>query len=252
LGLPARCLPLGVGDKRLFGRVIDAAHLAAVVVDDKHRAALGELATELEPAARQTNAADVLVRQDDKWHGYNALSRAAVAALETQVKASSVADKLHNRLVLIVGANAAAWTLAFAVKKRGGIPIIASHDRDGARRIAQAFGCRQVPFEALYSTMHDVLVVCSEEKDEAPARGRPAAEGVQPGYLRPGMTVLDLTALPRKSTLLKEAAVRGCSVVPPREVVLNHLGVQVHLIAGQDVPREVLAETFDALVDEES
>ena len=37
---PARCLPLGVGSMKLFGKVIDAVKLAAVVVDETHRRAI--------------------------------------------------------------------------------------------------------------------------------------------------------------------------------------------------------------------
>src|SRR5262249_24947325 len=48
LGLPARCLPLGVGSTRLFRKVIEAVKLAAVVVDDAHQHSFLEIATELD------------------------------------------------------------------------------------------------------------------------------------------------------------------------------------------------------------
>jgi hypothetical protein len=40
-------------------------------------------------------------------------------------------------------------------------------------------------------------------------------------------------------------------MVPPREVLLNQVALQVRAIGGQDVPRELLEETFNGLVDEE-
>src|SRR5207253_3018724 len=80
---------------------------------------------------------------------------------------------------------------------------LASHDRNAVRDLAQALECRHVLFEAICTTMHDVLVVCDDEKDH---KARSGEGGVHPGYLRPGMTVLDLTAAFAASPLLREAA----------------------------------------------
>jgi len=75
LDLPARCLPLGVGNFRLFRKVMEAVHLAAVVIDEPNRHALLDIPAELDPAARQTEAADLLLHHEQKWHGYNLTCR---------------------------------------------------------------------------------------------------------------------------------------------------------------------------------
>ena len=49
--------------------------------------------------------------------------------------------------------------LAREVKERGGMLIIASHNRTSAQELAKSLECRHVAFEALYTTMHDVLIV---------------------------------------------------------------------------------------------
>jgi 3-dehydroquinate dehydratase/shikimate dehydrogenase len=240
LGLPARCLPLAVGKIAVFRKVIDAARLASVVVDPQHRGHVLEVATQPEEAAKEAEAADLLVQRDDQWHGYNTLWRAAIAALDATLKARSPDKGLDGRIVMIVGANALARTMAYGVKRRGGAPIIASRDAGAAQHTAQRFGCRHILFEAIYSTMHDVLVVCSAEQEKLKEKARSGEAGIHSGYLKPGMTVMDLTTMPRKSALLSDAEVRGCNVVSPRSLLLDQLQLEVRLITGQDVPREVL------------
>ena len=171
---------------------------------------------------------------------------------------------------MLVGVNAAARSLAYGIKKRGGALIIASHNRQAAHALAQQLDCRFVPFEALYTTMHETLVICSDEKDQSRERERPpigagsvsdrgrqqeraeqTTEAVHSGYLRPGMTVMDLTALPRKSAFLHEAQTRDCRVVEPQQILLELALLQTHLIAGQHVPREPLQKVLDELIEDE-
>jgi 3-dehydroquinate dehydratase/shikimate dehydrogenase len=249
LGQATRCWPVQVGNMQLFRKIIDAVKLTGVVVDEEHRSSILEIATELTPEAQEAQAADLILHQEKKWQGYNLLGRAAVTALEGTLRGTAADRPLHARPVMIVGANPAAWAVAFAVKRRGGLPIIASRDKNDGLRLAQAIDGRHVQFEGLYSTMHDVLIVCSEEKVSAKARATEA--GVHPGYLKASMTVMDLTALPRMSVLLRDAAARGCTIVPPRQVLLEHALLQLPLISGQQVPREPLEAVLGKMVDEE-
>jgi len=276
LDISARCLPLGVGNSRLFRKVMEAVHLAAVVVDEPNRHALLDIPAELDSAARQCESVDLLLPHDQKWHGYNLLCRAAVAALEATVRDSvqtthhspftthsSSSDKpLEGRTVMVVGVNATARALAYGIKKRGGALIIASHNRQAAHALAQQLDCRFVQFEALYTTMHEIIVICDEQgaahEVSGPARPLTTVRGsssltarqpVHSGYLRSGMTVMDLTQLPRKSQFLREAQSRDCRVVEPRQILLELALLQIHLIAGQECPRERLQDVLTELVE---
>jgi 3-dehydroquinate dehydratase / shikimate dehydrogenase len=238
--LPARCLPLGVGSVRLFRKIIDATKLGGLVLDPDHRRELVEIAGELEPAAEQARSADVLRNKGEVWKGYNTETKATMAALEEAVRVKFPGDNpLHGRVALVVGVNELARTVAEAIKERGAALVIASRDRQAAQALAQALECRFVQFEAIYSTMHDVLVVCDEEPPQGKS-ARPEAAGVHAGYLKPGMTVMDLTAGVQKTPLVREAALRGCSVVTPRQMLVGQIAMQAKLLAGKEVPREVL------------
>jgi 3-dehydroquinate dehydratase/shikimate dehydrogenase len=268
LGMTARCLPLGVGNSRLFRKVMEAVRLAAVIVDEPNHHALLDIPAGLDPAARQCEAVDLLLPHEQKWHGYNLLCRAAVAALEAATRTtatitppSSSSDKpLQGRTILIVGVNSAARALAYGIKKRGGALIIASHNRQAAHTLAQQLDCRYVQFEALYTTMHEIIAICDDEQDQThtqASRERKVAqrtehsESVHSGYLRSGMTVMDMTTLPRKSRFLRDAQARDCRVVEPRQILLELALLQTHLIAGQDVPREKLQKVLAELIQDE-
>src|SRR5438874_1499208 len=81
-GLPARCLPLGVGSVPLFRKVMDAVRLGGVVVDAEHQSSFLGIATDLEGAAREAQAVDLLVPEGKKWRGCNTTGPAALDALE--------------------------------------------------------------------------------------------------------------------------------------------------------------------------
>jgi shikimate 5-dehydrogenase len=205
---------------------------------------------EVQPTAAEAGAVDVILHKNDKWHGYFTGYAAVVAALASAVKARMGGDDpLKGRMVLVVGLNEAARGVAVELLRRGVSVILASHKKKAGLELAQELGCRQVQFEALYSTMHDALVVCDEEKEEV--RAKPGAAGVHPGYLKPQMTVVDLTSGMKRSQLLRDAETRGCAVVTPRDLLLEQLGLQARLFTGKQVEHEVLAAALPASLTEE-
>jgi hypothetical protein len=126
--------------------------------------------------------------------------------------------------------------LATAARPAGAIPIIAGRDQQAAQALAQSLGCRFVLEEAVYTTLHDVLVRCDDTE-------------LHPGYLQPGMTVVDATALPRPSRLLDEAGQRGCHVVSPEFVLVELVNRYLRALTGATVPDEFLFDILRPLLD---
>jgi 3-dehydroquinate dehydratase/shikimate dehydrogenase len=245
LNVNARCLPLLVDSIPLFRKIADAVHLAGVVVDEPHKGDIVAIASELERPVERSRAADLLLHKESHWAGYQTISRAAIAALEKVVPNQKHPDRpLTGRMVMIAGSNATARAMAYAIQHRGGVPILASHHRKAVQAMAEQLSCRFVPFEGLYSTMHDVLVVCGEDSEGELLAAKTGQTGVHPGYLKQSMTVMDLTALPHDSSLLLDARSRGCTVVPAKEIVLGHVEIIVRSLGGQSVSRQVLEEIW--------
>ena len=248
LQLPARCLPLGVGNVQLFRKVMEAVKLAGAIVDEEHQQAVAEIATELHGAADKVKAVDVLLHKADTWHGYNTHIHTLVDGLTRTLKEKGESDHpIKGRMVVLVGLSVAARALAIKIQRRGGSIILASHKKKAGQQLAQELGCRFIQFEALYSTMHDVLIVCEEEKDEVPGR----TMGIHAGYLKKGMTVMDLTATARRSELLQQAVDRGTLIVEPRELLLDQLELQSRLLTGKQVPRQVIDKAVPDMLAEE-
>jgi 3-dehydroquinate dehydratase/shikimate dehydrogenase len=240
LNLSARCLPMGVGNVKLFGKVIEAVKLAGAVIDDEHRRSILQIATQREPSAARTGAADLILHRDNQWHASDTAIPSAASALESVIQARSGSEHpLAGRIVLLAGVNDLARMMGRELKQRGSVLIFAGRDRDAAHQLAQEMQCRFVQWEALYTTIHDVLIVCDGES------------AIHPGYLKPGMTVLDLTAPLQASELLREAEARGCGVVSPRELWLEQVSLQAHLLTSKEVSRQVLADAVPWLWDEE-
>lgn len=246
--LPFRCLPMGVGNMKLFRKVMDAAKLGAAVIDPSHQTDILEIGPELHGSAKAIGAADLLIHRGDAWHGFHCSSQAWVQALAEALKVRMQTDNpIKDRMVMIVGLVPSARILAREMQRLGANAILASYQRKAGQQLAQEIGCRCVAFEALYSTMHDVLVVCADEKGEG---GK--ASGLRASYLKPSMTVMDLTADFTPSLLLEEARLRGCNIVEPKGVFVQQLMIVAKLLTGKPVDQDVLLRSLPERFAEEA
>jgi 3-dehydroquinate dehydratase / shikimate dehydrogenase len=254
LVLPHRVLPMQVGNLKLFRKVADVVKLQGVTLEEELYEKAHEAAFLDETAKFPMQAADLLLPDAEHgWRGSNALRHAAVSALEATLREREPdgMGSLHGKMVLFAGAWPPARMLAPGLKERGTSLIFASKDRAAAQRLAQIFGGRQIAWEAIYSTHHDVLVV---GRDGAPAEGTEVQEEelpIHPGYLRAGMTILDLTSVPQQSRFLGEARQRGCGVVEPARLLVEQVREHVRRVAEQEVGAEALQEKLAGWLGEE-
>ena len=249
LELPFRCLPLAVGNVRLFRKVMDLLKLSAVIVGEQDQAKLFTLAEETDSQAKGTHAVELLVRKKGVLHGFNHSYKGAVEGLAATLRARGGQEQpLKGRMAALVGVNWLARAIGVRLLELGVGVIILSRDKARAQKLARALGCRFAAMEALYSTSHDILIHCH---DEAKAVDGKKVEDINPGYLKPSMVVMDLTCGLGKSTLLEEAERRGCTTVPPRQLFMSHLQRQVRLLTGKTIPAEPMAVIFNSLLPEE-
>ena len=172
LGLSVRCLPSVVGDMRLFLKVLKTLQLSGAVIGSEHRRALVGITKTLSATASRLKSTDLIGQRDNHWHGHDTQVSTTVSALEATLKERNRGQGLAAQMVLIVGTDEMALALGRELKQRGCGLILASHDRNACQVAAQELGCRVIQFEALYTTMHDVLIVCEEAKDRGAVHGR--------------------------------------------------------------------------------
>ena len=244
LKMPAHCLPLEIGSSTMFRKVLEVAKVKCAVIDAGHQSAVREVVAELKPSAKVAEAVDFIAHQDGKWQGHHIYCRAILAALETTLKAAQSAEAvqseeglLKGRVVMVVGVNGLSRVLATAVQRAGAILILAGGNRETGQLLAKMLGCRYILEEAVYTTLHDVLLRCDQSV-------------LHPGFLKSGMTVVDVSALPRMSSLLRDAEDRGCRIVSPQALLVELVNRYLQAIVGEVVPREFLLETLRPLIED--
>ncbi len=254
--LPNRCLPLQVGNVKLFRKIIEAVRLLGVVVEEGQQDALREVATELDADAAGVTlnpgglpveySPDLLVQPEPKkWQGAHTFCPSAVAALEATLKENG--KTLDGLIVMIAGLTPQSRSIARAIKERGGKLIFSGANKDEAAKYCRMLGGRHVQFEGIYSTLHDIVVVSREPGDD----GADESRTLLPNYLKPGMTVMDLTDLPRETDFSREARLRGCHVVSGRNMLVEQVRRQVKRLTERDVPVDILEAAMAGLVEED-
>jgi 3-dehydroquinate dehydratase / shikimate dehydrogenase len=251
LNLPHRVLPMQVGDMKLFRKVIDIVKMQGVTLDDAQYERVHEAAFLDETAKAPVQAGDLMMPGGEHgWAGTNTLGQWAASALEESLRQRDPEKEppLQGRVCMIAGTGALARMVAPALKARGAALVFASKDRNEAQRLSQAFGGRQIGWDGIYATIHDVLVVCRDKG--ADAEDEDDKLPIHPGYLKSSMTVLDLTSIPRRSRFFHEAKLRGCDVVSPSALLVEQVRAHVQRVGGQEVGRDVLRDKLAQWLDE--
>ena len=233
-GLPHQALPVPMEEKKLFRKVAGAVRLQSVFVGESEYEGLHEIARLDESARTPVLAADGLAPADGEWIAFNALGPATVAAVQAAQRERDEGTTLKGRVVVLAGCGALTRMVAPAFKAAGAALMWASRDRSRIQAASQAFGGRQVLWEAVYATSHDVLVIGRDGSDRD---GLP----FHPGFLKPGMIVVDLTAGLRPSPFQQEAVTRGCAVVSPGRLLVEQVREHARRF-GADVPAGPLVE----------
>lgn len=234
--LPMRCWPCDVGSVRLFRKVAESVKMQGVVIDEGSRRELHEMAEDHDEASQKSGLVDLLTLKGDAWHGHDTYFSSMVTSIENALRDRFKSDKpLMGRIVAIVGTTDLARRVAIQMKAAGSGVIIVSYDKAAAQDLAKDVGCRMLQLEALYSTMHDVVIVADDERVLAQSRAGLAASG-----MKPGVTLLDLTDPLKLTPLARDTASRGLTVVSPRDIWLARTQSHAKLLTGKDTPLEVM------------
>ncbi|VTS04596.1 type I 3-dehydroquinate dehydratase [Tuwongella immobilis] len=254
---PQRCLPLQVGNPKTFRKIIEAVKLQAVVLDESNREGTHAIAAYDDSSRVPVQAADFLAPTADGWVAQNHFGEAAVRAIEASMPPRENGESpLRGRMAMLVGDTPTVRMIAPSLKARGASLIFACKQREASARLSQLFGGRQILFDALYTTSHDVLIYPgdpqTEEEDETPQSQSHSRGGIHPGYLRPGMTIFDVSQMPRLTPLLREATQRGCAIVDPKTMLVEYARCMVEQIVGETIASEFLREWLSNWVEDDT
>src|SRR5207237_8132942 len=85
-GMAFRCLPLGIGNMKIFRKIMEAMKLAGAVIDAENQASIVEIQPELHGVAKETQAADALIYKHEAWHGVLPWARTWTCAINNVPK----------------------------------------------------------------------------------------------------------------------------------------------------------------------
>lgn len=236
LGMNVRCLPIEVGQVRQVKKMLDALKVRGVVVSGRLGHRIFPLAEQIDPTDQASQYVDLLMNKSDGWHGYNSLWRTAITALESALGKSRSGERpLEQRNVMVLGTGGVARAMVYGITQRKGIVSIAGQPDPLANGIATEMGCRFVPVHNLYSTLADVVVLADSSLRCGQKQG-----DINPSYLRPEMTILDVCDPPREHALFEEARLRGCALVAPADVYREQMTAQFKALTGKELPVQSL------------
>ncbi len=259
LGLNTRCVPLEIGDLEKLRQMLDLLQVGAVLTNRHLGEHLLPLAQYSEEAAKVGTNCDLLLKKSDGWHAYNLIWRSTLRLLEkTLRRVSSKGVTLNRRNILVLGSGRLARTMLYGIRQTKGSAVLASsHDGDDEIRFCQECGAesesapseahqvssqlhaRHLPFSDLSSASPEVVIVA----DPALEMGFGARQ-LNPTWLRPPMTIVDITQFPEESDLLAEARERGCTIVRPAYIFAQLLSDQFKAVTGQELPTHIFYEAL--------
>lgn len=241
LGLNIRCLPMQLDKLDNFAQMFDVLKISALLPDKRLGGQILSVVKDVEDSVKASQFTDLLIRGANQgWQAYNSLWRGALKALEETLGKTSAEDRpLDRRNILMIGASPIGRALSYGIQRRKGLVSVAATDDERAHLLAQMFDFRFVPIANIYTTLCDVVILTESTME----KGR-LKQTVNPAMFKPGMTVMDVTNLPRDTPFIDEGRMRGCKVVEPARVYADQLSTQFKAVCGQDLPPEAFVEAL--------
>jgi shikimate dehydrogenase len=213
-----------------------------------HKVPALTLVDEVDDVAAAIGCINTVVNRDGRLHGYNSDGQGALDALRW-----SGIETVGKR-VLVLGAGGAARAIAMTLALRGrpaALTILGVKDdelsalgRDIAEKTGEKALTRHLDEASLAAAAveADLLLHCT------PVGMTPDLERslVPVGLLRPELSVFDAVYNPRRTRLLRDAAVVGCRVVEGMEMFLGQAMVQFELWTGRPAPADTMRAVIEA------
>jgi len=236
-------IPIRVPREALSSFIDEAPQMGikGLSVTIPHKEAVIEKFTQADDAVEGIGAANTVVFDGDRRHGFNTDYLAAMDSLEAAVgEVDHVSSLLEGKTALVLGAGGVGKAIAFGLVRRGAKVLLTDGVAERAQELAERFDCRAVDWAHRHTVSADVLVNCTPvgmhpNVDETP---------YDKHYLRPGMIVFDVVYNPENTLLVKEARARNCKVITGVDMFVRQACLQFKLFTGHDGPAELMRDSI--------
>ena len=249
-GLDAIYCPFRVPTDKLeqFMRDVPRLGIQGLSVTIPHKESIASYLKKVDPAVKSIAAVNTVVIEGSDIVGYNTDFNSAMFCLEHALgTVGENPSPVKGKRVLVLGAGGVARPIVYGLCARGADVTIASRRRGRADRLATAYDCRAVDWDARYRGSCEILVNCTPvgmhpNVDESP---------VNKTFLKPTMLVFDTVYNPESTLLIKDAHSRNCQVITGVDMFVRQACLQFFLFTKQeanaDLMRGVLRKIIGAV-----
>jgi len=206
-----------------------------------HKEAVARHLTKIDPAVKSIAAVNTVVFDGSEKIGYNTDYNAAMDCIEQALGTiGATPSPVKNKRVLVLGAGGVARPIVYGLRHRNALVTIASRTKKRADRLAEAFDCRAIDWEARGRVQCDMIVNCTPigmhpNVDESP---------VSKTFLKPSMLVFDTVYNPESTLLIKESRLRNCTVITGVEMFVRQAMLQFFLFTRQEAPAQLMRDVL--------
>lgn len=236
VGIDAVFVPLQIADIGEFflrmvregSREIDL-NFRGFAVTNPHKRAVIDVLDSIDETAEAIGAVNTIFHDSGKWVGTNTDANGFIAPLNERYGSLSGAN------IAVIGAGGAARACVYALRQEGANITVLARNTTKAKPLAEEFGAKLLPLEALERP--DILVNTTplgtrgEHENETPV----AADSLVGIKL-----VYDLTYNPRETRLLSEAREAGCETLDGLEMLIRQAAAQFKIWSGQKADTAVM------------
>jgi len=201
---------------------------------------------EIDEMAGKIGAVNV-IRLGEKIRGYNTDVTASIRSL------TEVSGPLQGKRVTLVGAGGSARAVVYGLIEQDATVVISNRTLSRARGLVDEV-LAKTPCARIDALPLDDMPESLSESDvlinttPVGMYPNPGRSIVDPGFLNPDMTVMDLVYNPGKTKLLVEARAAGCRTVGGLKMLVYQAAESISIWTGRDPPIDVMIEAArDAL-----
>ncbi|VAX41948.1 3-dehydroquinate dehydratase I / Shikimate 5-dehydrogenase I alpha [hydrothermal vent metagenome] len=228
-----RCLPFKPGKLDRLSKMLEALKINALFVSPVFGSEIIRFAKQQDKAVKETGFVDFLVKKKESgWKAYNALSHVIYEELvETLHRQKEEENPFTRRHTLIIGTGEITLSVAKKILEQKGMMSITAPNNTVTQRWARELDIRHIPFAKVYDTSADVVIFT-----DASLQTGITKNDLNPSFLQPDMTVLDLSRYPEPSSFHQEAKERGCQLVDIDSIFKKQIARQFKAITGEVYP----------------
>jgi 3-dehydroquinate dehydratase/shikimate dehydrogenase len=206
-----------------------------------HKEAIARHLTKVDPAVKSIAAVNTVLFDGTEVIGYNTDYNAAMDCIEHSLGTiGAKPSPVKNKRVLVLGAGGVARPIVYGLKSRGALVTVASRTRQRSDKLARAFDCKALDWDARQRVQCEILINCTPvgmhpNVDESP---------VSKTFLKPSMLVFDTVYNPESTLLVKDGRARNCNVITGVEMFIRQAMLQFYLFTRQEAPAELMREVL--------